>query len=202
MAIFSRKDRRLPLGPYQGIMSIAPSLNKAAILACALARSAMADDSISPPPVTSPNGQFQAHIIKVGETHTSRVEIRSKDGNLVYTSPPQIDGTDVIEFYPQHLRWNAESKILAAAGGYPKHIRTYLFTWDGSRFEAIKMPALAAGYDNPSIIPAAWTSPRQLSLKISGPYAGKTQSHHYSGTAEIQIDVSRKAARTIQETIK
>jgi hypothetical protein len=149
----------------------------------------------------SPNEQFRVRVVKVGDTRTRKLELRSLKGKLLYSSPSQIDGTDVLDFFPEHLRWSADSKVLAIAGGYSRNIQTYLFAWDGARFQQISLPALAADYDNPWIVPVEWKG-HSLSLKISGPHAGKARDYGYSGTATIAVDLTRKSATKIAERIK
>lgn len=150
----------------------------------------------------SPDGQYGVHIVKAGDTNARKLEIRTQSGKTLYSSPPQIDGVDILDFFPEHLRWSPDSKVLAIAGGYSRNIETYLFAWNGSHFEQVKVPTIAANYDNPWIVPVQWKPGHQLLLKITGPHAGKAREDGYSGTATIAVDFSRKVATKIEERVK
>ncbi len=150
----------------------------------------------------SPNEQFRVRVVSVGDTNTRKLELRTPSGTLLYSSPSQIDGTDVLDYFPEHLRWSPDSKVLAIAGGYSRNIQTYLFAWDGMTFHQISLPTLAADYDNPWIVPIEWKPGHRLSLKITGPHAGKARDNGYSGTAIIAVDLARKTATKLEERIK
>ncbi|MDB6069099.1 MAG: hypothetical protein JWL81_270 [Verrucomicrobiales bacterium] len=150
----------------------------------------------------SPDGAFKVSLIKVGETNTRRLEIADKNGKAVFTSGLQIDGTDVLDFYADHLLWSPDSKILAISAGYPKLFRTYLFAWDGKGFQHITMPNIAAGEDNPWIYPTEWSENHILQLKISGPHAGQALVSGYDGTAVVQVDLQAKTSRRISEKVE
>jgi hypothetical protein len=150
----------------------------------------------------SPNEQFRVHIVKVGDPNTRKLELRTPDGKLLYASTPQIDGTEVLDYLPEHLRWSPDSKVLAIAGGYSRNLKTYLFAWDGTTFQQISLPTLAAGYDNPWIVPTEWKPDYRFSLKVTGPDAGKARDNGYSGTAIIAVDLARKTATTVEEHIR
>lgn len=150
----------------------------------------------------SPNGAFQISIVKVGDTNTRRLEITDKGGKPLFLSSPQIDGTDILDFYDDHLRWSLDSRILAISAGHPKLFRTYLFAWDGKSFQQVPMPEIADGEDNPWIYPVAWRDNRTLQLKISGPHAGKADGSGYEGTAVVQVDLQSKTTKKISEEVK
>lgn len=150
----------------------------------------------------SPDGAFQVIVAKVGGTNTRRLEIKGKDGKILFSSPPKIDGTDLHDYYPEHLRWSPDSRILAISAGSSKLFRTYLFAWDGKGFHQIPMPEIAAGEDNPWIYPIAWKADHTLHLKISGPHAGKASDRGYEGTAVVQVELQKKAAKKLSEEVK
>lgn len=150
----------------------------------------------------SPDGAFQANIVNVGNTNTRRLEISDKGGKTLFTSPPRIDGTDIIDFYSDHLRWSPDSRILAISAGYPKLFRTCLFAWDGKSFQQIKMPEIAAGEDNPWIYPTEWRGNHTLHLKISGPHSGKARDSGYEGTAVVQVDLQAMTSKKLSEEVK
>jgi hypothetical protein len=135
-------------------------------------------------------------------TNEKRLELRTAAGELLYMAPRRIDGVDVTEFYSYHVRWSQDSKLLAIAGGFPKLTYTYLFAWDGARFEQISMPLLAVGYDNPWIVPEEWLPDHRLKLRITGPHAGKARDGGYAGTATIAVDLAQKTTSKIKERIK
>lgn len=150
----------------------------------------------------SPDGQFRVLVAKVGGTNTRRLEIKGKDGKILFSSPPKIDGTDIHEFYPEHLRWSPDSRVLAISAGFSKLLRTYLFAWDGKGFQQIPMPEIAEGEDNPWIYPTAWKADHTLHLKISGPHAGKAGDSGYEGTAVVQVELQKKVAKKLSEEVK
>jgi hypothetical protein len=150
----------------------------------------------------SPDGEFQVIVAKVGDTNTRRLEIRGKDGKILFSSPPNIDGTDLLEFYPEHLRWSPDSRLLAISAGYSKLFRTYLFAWDGKGFQQIPMPEIATEEDNPWIYPTDWKANHTLHLKISGPHAGKAGDSGYEGTAVVQVELQKKEAKKLSEEVK
>lgn len=149
----------------------------------------------------SPDGVFQVRVVKKADTNMRRLEIIRKDGNTLYISPPQIDGTDILDFYEDDLRWSPDSRILAISAGYPKLIRTYLFAWDGKSFHQIVMPEIAAGEDNPWIYPAEWRDNHTLHLNISGPHAGKASDNGYEGTALVQVDLQTMTSKKLSENV-
>ncbi len=175
---------------------------RAAIFYAALSTADIAGDPPEDVRTGSPDGRFRVAVAAVGDTKTRRLEIRTPSGKLLYSSPPRLYGTHILEFYPRHLRWSPDSKILAIAAGYPKHFRTYLFLWDGSRFLPVAPPPLAADYDNPWIVPTGWNSGHRLSLKITGPHVGKATEGGYTGTATIAVDAASKEAKTLNERIE
>jgi hypothetical protein len=150
----------------------------------------------------SPDGAFRVSIAKVGDTNTTRLEIKGKDGKLLFTSPPQIDATAILDFYPDQLRWSPDSKILAIAAGSSKLFQTYLFAWDGTKFQFIAMPKIASGEDNPWIYPVEWRGNHTLHLTFTGPHAGKTDDNGYKGTAVVQVDLQTKTSKKISEKVK
>ena len=176
---------------------------RAALILIAISGAVLASESRDDSCTASPNGQFRACVVKVAETNTRRLELRSKDGKSLYSSPSQIDGEDVFDFYPQHLLWSPDSKVLAIGGGHWRKIQTYLFAWDGVGFNQISLPALSANsdYDNAWVLPAEWKSDDRLILSISGPHAGKAGAKGYSGKAYIGVDPIRKSATKINERI-
>ena len=175
---------------------------RAAIFYAALSIAALAGDPPEDVRTGSPDGQFRVGVAAVGDTNTRRLEIRTPSGKLLYSSPSSLNGTDILDFYPEHLRWSPDSKILAIAAGYPKHFRTYLFVWDGSRFQHVTAPPLAADHDNPWIVPTSWEAGHKLTLKITGPHAGKATEGGYSGTATITVDAANKKAKTLNEHVE
>ena len=150
----------------------------------------------------SADGAFLVNVVKVGETGTRRLEIASSGGKVLFTSPPQIDGIEILDFYPEHLRWSPDSRILAISAGHPKLFRTYLFAWDGMRFRQIPMPAIAADEDNPWIYPTDWKEGHRLHLRISGPHAGKASDTGYKGATVIEVDLGTMTATKVEETIE
>jgi hypothetical protein len=150
----------------------------------------------------SPDGVYQVRVVKVADTNTRRLEITQKNGKTLYTSPPQIDGTDILDFYDDHLRWSPDSRMLAISAGYSRLFRTYLFAWDGKTFQQIAMPEIAAGEDNPWIYPTEWRGNHTLHLKISGPHAGKARDSGYEGTAVVQVNLQAKTSKKISEEVK
>lgn len=150
----------------------------------------------------SPDGAFQVNIVKAGDTNTRRLEIIGKGGKRLFVSPPQIDGETICDFYPDHLRWSSDSRILAIAAGYPKLFRTYLFAWDGTSFAQIAMPELAAGEDNPWIYPTEWRQDHTLHLKITGPHAGKARDSGYVGTAVVKVELETNTSKKLSEKVK
>ena len=175
---------------------------KSALISFALAASLFAGEVPPDVKTASPDGVFQVRVVPVGETNTMRLEITDKDGKPLFLSPPQIDGSDIAEFYAEHLRWSPDSKILAISAGYPMFFRTFLFAWDGKTFQQIAMPEIAAGEDNPRIYPVEWKGNRTLHLKFSGPYAGKASGDGYKGTAVVQVDLKEKTSKKISEKLK
>ncbi|TDU64516.1 hypothetical protein EI77_03966 [Prosthecobacter fusiformis] len=174
---------------------------RTALLGLSLVASLYAGEVPADVRTTSPDGAFQVSVARVGDTNTTRLEIKDKEGNLLFTSPPQIDGTDILHFYPDHLRWNSDSKILAIAAGFPKLFQTYLFAWDGRKFQSIAMPKIASGEDNPWIYPVEWKGNHTLHLTISGPHAGKAHDRGYNGTAVVQVDLETKTSQKISEKV-
>jgi len=150
----------------------------------------------------SPSGAFQVRVVKVADTNTRRLEITQKDGKTLYSSPRQIDGTDILDFYDDHLRWSPDSRILAISAGYSKLFRTCLFAWDGKSFHQITMPEIAAGQDNPWVYPTEWRGNHTLHLKISGPHAGKARDNGYEGTAVVQVDLHAMTSKKLSEEVK
>lgn len=174
---------------------------KAALLCLSLIASLYAGEVPEDVRTASPDGAFQVIIARVGGTNTTRLEIKGKEGRPLFTSPPQIDGTDILDFYPDHLRWSPDSKILAISAGYSKLFRTYLFAWDGTKFQSIAMPKIASGEDNPWIYPVEWKENHTLHLTISGPHAGKAHDRGYKGTAVVQVDLQTKTSKKISEKV-
>ena len=175
---------------------------RAAIVYTALSLAAPAGDPPEDPRTGSPDAQFRIGVAAVGNTNMRRLEIRTASGKVLHSSPPSLDGTDIPDFSPEHLRWSPDSKIPAIAAGYSKHIRTYLFVWDGSRSHHVSAPPLAADYDNPWIVPTGRPAGHRLSLKITGPHAGKATGGGYSGTATIMLDPASKKAKPINEHVE
>ncbi len=175
---------------------------KSTFISLALAASLFAGEVPEDVRTASPDGVFQVRVVKVGDTNTRRLEITDKAGKPYFTSPPQIDGTDILDFYDDHLRWSPDSRILAISAGYPKLFRTYLFAWDGKTFQQIPMPGIATGEDNPWIYPTEWRGNHTLHLKISGPHAGKARDRGYEGTAVVQVDLQAKTSKKLSEEVK
>lgn len=175
---------------------------KSILINLALAASLFAGEVPEDVRTASPDGVFQVRVVKVADTNTRRLVITQKDGKTVYSSPPQIDGTDILDFYDDHLRWSPDSRILAISAGYSKLFRTYLFAWDGKAFYRIAMPDIAAGEDNPWIYPTEWRDSHTLHLKISGPHAGKARDGGYEGTAVVQIDLQAMTSKKLSEDLK
>ncbi|WP_009959438.1 hypothetical protein [Verrucomicrobium spinosum] len=168
----------------------------------ALTVSLFAEDVPEAARTASPDGEFRVTVAKVANTNTKRLEIRGKEEKILFSSPPRIDGTDILEFYPEHLRWSPDSRILAISAGYSKLFRTCLFAWDGKGFQQIPMPEIAAGEDNPWIYPVAWKAGHILHLKISGPHAGKAGDNGYEGTAVVQVELQKKTVKKLSEEVK
>ena len=175
---------------------------KSMLISLALAASLFAGEVPEDVRTASPDGAFQVRVVKVADTNTRRLEINQKDGKTVYRSAPQIDGTDILDFYDDHLRWSPDSRILAISAGYSKLFRTYLFAWDGKSFQRIAMPEIAAGEDNPWIYPTEWRDNHTLHLKITGPHAGKARDSGYEGTAVVQVDLQAKTSKKLSEDVK
>ncbi len=150
---------------------------------------------------TSPDGVFQVRVVKMADANRRRLEIIRKDGNTLYISPPQIDGTDILDFYEDRLRWSPDSRILAISAGYPKLFRTCLFAWDGKSFHQIAMPEIAEGEDNPWIYPTEWRDNHILHLQISGPHAGRASDNGYEGTAVVQVDLQTMTSKKLSEKV-
>ena len=175
---------------------------KAILISLALASSLFAGEVPEDVRTASPDGLFQVRVVKVGDTNTRRLEITQKDGTTLYSSPPQIDGTDILDFYDEHLRWSPDSRILAISAGSSRLFRTYLFAWDGKAFHQLAMPEIAAGEDNPWIYPTEWRDNHILHLKISGPHAGKARENGYEGTAVVQVDLQAMTSKKLSEEVK
>lgn len=175
---------------------------KPMLISLALATSLFAGEVPEDVRTASPNGAFQVRVVKVADTNTRRLEITQKDGKTLYSSPRQIDGTDILDFYDDHLRWSPDSRILAISAGYSKLFRTYLFAWDGKSFHQIAMPEIAAGQDNPWVYPTEWRGNHTLHLKISGPHAGKARDNGYEGTAVVQVDLHAMTSKKLSEEVK
>jgi hypothetical protein len=186
----------------QPVMSKQPLNKKSPLISFALAASLFAGEVPVDVKTASPDGVFQVRVLEVGKTNTKRLEITNKDGKPLFLSPPQIDGSDIIEFYADHLRWSPDSQILAISAGFPMLLRTYLFAWDGKTFQQIAMPEIAAGEDNPRVYPVEWKGNRTLHLKFSGPHAGKASGGGYKGTAVVQVDLRAKTSKKISEKLK
>jgi hypothetical protein len=175
---------------------------KSMFISLALATSIFAGEVPEDVRTASPNGAFQVRVVKVADTNARRLEITQEDGRTLYSSPPQIDGTDILDFYDDHLRWSPDSRILAISAGYSKLFRTYLFAWDGKTFQQIAMPEIAAGEDNPWIYPAKWRGNHTLHLKISGPHAGQARDNGYEGTAVVRVDLHAMTSKKLSEEVK
>ena len=175
---------------------------KSTLISFALTASLLAGEVPEKGRTASPDGMFQVRVMKVGETNTRRLEITGKDGKPLFTSPPRIDGNDILDFYSDHLQWSPDSRILAISAGYPKAFRTCLFAWDGKTFQQIAMPDIAAEQDNPWIYPMEWRENHTLHLKISGPHAGKASDSGYEGTAVVQVDLEAKTSKKLSEKVK
>jgi hypothetical protein len=172
------------------------------LISLALATALFAGEVPEDVRTASPDGVFQVRVVKVADTNTRRLEITHKDGKTLYSSPPQIDGTDIVDFYDDHLRWSPDSRILAISAGYSRLFRTYLFAWDGKAFHQVAMPEIAAGEDNPWIYPTEWRDNHTLHLKISGPHAGKARENGYEGTAVVQVDLQAMTSKKLSEEVK
>ena len=172
------------------------------LISLSLATSLFAGEVPEDVRTASPDGVFQVRVVKVGDTNTMRLEITDKAGKRLFTSPPRINRTDILEYYTDHLRWSPDSRIHAISAGYPKLFRTYLFAWDGKTFQQIAMPEIAAGEDNPWIYPTDWRGKHTLHLKISGPHAGKARDSGYMGTAVVQVDLQAKTSKKLSEEVK
>ena len=83
---------------------------KSTLICFTLAASLFAGEVPEDVRTASPDGAFQVSIIKVGDTNTRRLEITDKGGVPLFSSPPQIDGTDILDFYDDHLRWSPGKK--------------------------------------------------------------------------------------------
>lgn len=156
-----------------------------------------AGDLPEKPQTGSPNGAFKVEVVQ-SDRHTQRMEIRDARGKLLFTSPANLG---VIEFYPDHLRWSPDSKVLAVSAGYSKLYLTYLFAWNGETFESIPMPEIAEHHDNIGLTPLKWTDARTLKLGFSGPHAGKAKGYGYHGTASVEVDLAKKTAKKLNEQI-
>lgn len=175
---------------------------KAALISLGLAVQLFAGEIPKDVQTASPDGAFHVSVVKVGDTNTRRLVIKGKDGKILFSSPPQIEVTDILDFYPEHLRWSPDSRILAISAGYPKLFRTYLFAWNSREFRQIAMPEIAAGEDNPWIYPTEWRDSHTLHLKISGPHAGKARNCGYVGSAVVRIDLQTNTAKLLSEEMK
>lgn len=175
---------------------------KSMLISFALAASLFAGEVPEDVRTSSPDGAFQVRVVKVPDTNTRRLEITQKDGKTMYSSPPQIDGTDILDFYDDHLRWSPDSRILAISAGYSKMFCTYLFAWDGKSFHQIAMPEIAEGEDNPWIYPTEWRDNHTLHLKISGPHAGKARDSGYEGTSVVHVDPVAMTSKKLSEEVK
>jgi hypothetical protein len=177
---------------------------KQLIIAFASALCLHAAEPADKPATTSPDGRFLVSAPEIGDTKTQRLEIHSAEGKLLYSSPADLKDlskSKVIQFYPERLKWSDDSKVLAIPAGFPRLFETFLFAWNGSGFDPIPMPPLAAGRDNIGIEPVAWQAGHQLTLKITGPHAGKADHTSYSGSAVVEVDLAKKTARKISEKI-
>jgi hypothetical protein len=175
---------------------------KSLLISLALTIALFAGDVPEDVRTASPDGVFQVRVVKVADTNTRRLEITQKDGRTLYGSPPQIDGTDILDFYDDHLRWSPDSRILAISAGYSRLFRTYLFAWDGNAFHQVAMPEIATEEDNPWIYPTEWRDNHTLHLKISGPHAGKARENGYEGTAVVQVDLQAMTSKKLSEEFK
>lgn len=175
---------------------------KKTLICITLATSLFAGEVPEDVRTASPDGAFQVAVIKAGDTNTWRLEILGKGGDTLFSSPPQIDGTDILDFYTDHLRWSPDSRVLAISAGSRKLFRTYLFAWNGKGFQRIVMPEIASGEDNPWIYPIEWRENHTLYLEISGPHAGKAMDIGYEGSAVVQVDLQSMTAKKVSEQLK
>jgi hypothetical protein len=78
------------------------------LIILALATALLAGEEPEDLRTASPDEVFQVRVVKVADTNTRRLEITQKDGKTLYSSPAQIDGTDIVDFYDDHLRWSPD----------------------------------------------------------------------------------------------
>jgi hypothetical protein len=175
---------------------------KTLLIYLSLAASLIAGEVPELVPTAAPNGAFYLSFVEVGETNTQRLEIKDKDGKVVFSSPPQINGDDISRFFPEHLRWSPDSKLLAISAGHAKYFKTYLFAWNGTGFQQVRLPEIAAGMDNPWIFPVGWKEDHILNLEMSGPHAGKAEDRGYEGRAAVQVDLKTKTCKKLSEEVK
>lgn len=175
---------------------------KAKLLCLVLSTSLFAGETPEDVRTASPDGAFRVTVTEVEGSNTKQLKIIGKDGKILFTAPPVIDGMDILEFYDEHLRWSPDSRVLAISAGYGKLFRTCLFAWDGKSFQPISMPEIASGYDNFWIYPVEWKTGHTLHLKISGPHAGKASDSGYEGTAVVKVDVHTKMAKKLLEEVR
>jgi hypothetical protein len=149
--------------------------------------------------VRSPNGRFEAVI---GPEPPPAVTIWEVGGTCLFSGRDMPEFRFAFHFYPQHFLWSPDSKLVAIAAGFDRHIRTYVISVESGGCVHIPLPWLAEGYYHPWILPDEWITKNILRLAISGPHGRDDTVAYYRGEAKLHLTPKPPGCELLSQRIE